>query len=478
MVSKDPRLIERGKRLKPSYHTQYVVSHESLWYPDVIPSTAGPLSPLRMVSPPKSHAKKPALSPRGRSKVSLQASICPVDWALTMGQLKNFIRDCTFTVTYGDIKQRRGHVTFYDLNEKYVKPKTRNSGRCYALHLNADTPITTQVMISHAWGNDVDEFQDAIARSHKLITNSTPVWICLLSLYQTGDDDGDIGPSIKDQLERLPFQQVARYLRRQPPQQHPNMVVVHTTLEDVYSRLWCIYEVDEATTLKITVKPLGSLRYAEKYIQKLGCYGRFNVRDIAIRAEAARCTNPEDEAMIRKYLMDKGSTFESLNRMVLGFRRHMLEGLMPYFGLRVVSPPLPSLQLSGKPRPVEGRWTQVGEDGSEVMVIRGDTLRIDRDPEPHKVSHLHGDRIRVMFGNAMRQARFQVRADPRNMHIRRHHIVWEDGTIWVRAQEPSEDEIVIPSELVIEFKTVAGVRKSGSCESDDDPPHHSSWQVM
>ena len=95
------------------------------------------------------------------------------------------------------------------MNDDFVKPATRGTGCSYALLLNKEAPVQAELMISHAWGEDVEELEDALMRSHAMVSEQTPVWFCLLSIYQTGDEVGDPGPTIKssliDNLFRMSF---------------------------------------------------------------------------------------------------------------------------------------------------------------------------------------------------------------------------------------------------------------------------------
>ena len=68
-----------------------------------------------------------------------------------------------------------------------------------------------------------------------------PLWFCAFAQYQPGDEAFDPGPTVAQQLALDPFGQVIRSLAAPG-----GMVVVQTSLGDVYARLWCVYEISEA----------------------------------------------------------------------------------------------------------------------------------------------------------------------------------------------------------------------------------------
>eukprot|EP00658_Telonema_sp_P-2_P008330 TRINITY_DN13131_c0_g1_i2.p1 TRINITY_DN13131_c0_g1~~TRINITY_DN13131_c0_g1_i2.p1 ORF type:complete len:210 (-),score=46.88 TRINITY_DN13131_c0_g1_i2:80-709(-) len=70
-----------------------------------------------------------------------------------------------------------------------------------------------------------------------------PVWFCVFSNYQAEDGEG---PSIQKQLDLTPFSRVIESKAIQRKKGGYGMVAVHTSKEDLYLRLWCVHEVDEA----------------------------------------------------------------------------------------------------------------------------------------------------------------------------------------------------------------------------------------
>ena len=98
----------------------------------------------------------------------------------------------------------------------------------------------TKLMLSHCWGEDVEECQAAITSffDSRSMDMDTTVWFCLFANYQPGDD---AGPSIGEQLKMEPFKSVIESDLVKQAQQGYGMLVVHTSRIDVYTRLWCVH---------------------------------------------------------------------------------------------------------------------------------------------------------------------------------------------------------------------------------------------
>ncbi|CAE7795999.1 unnamed protein product [Symbiodinium microadriaticum] len=220
----------------------------------------------------------------------------PQDWAMTAAQFREFLSECRETQLWRWIKEMRDVVTLYDLVQHLVKPWTRGTGCGIALLINHQKPCRAQLMISHTWAEDMDECEEAIV-DYCLEANSglaTSIWFCGFAQYQAGDEPGDVGPSVSEQLELDPFGSVIRHTTSAL-----GMVVVHTSSAAVYERLWCVYEIAEATRLESTVGFAFSERYLNQRHTSL-------VELLKARTDSAVCSNPADSAMIRSRIQDQG----------------------------------------------------------------------------------------------------------------------------------------------------------------------------
>eukprot|EP00971_Amphidinium_carterae_P175677 3482009-Amphidinium_carterae.1 len=196
---------------------------------------------MKKVSRELADAVKAAKEDLASGGTPQQKLVPPTSWGMRLQQWNGYVDACKETDEYKALKESRaaakGCVNMYDLNKQWVIPQTAGTGASLALLLNRDQPLEAEVMISHAWGEDVEQCQQALV--NVCMPEAKVVWFCVFANYQAGGD-GDVGPDIGWQLSLSPFQQVIN---------HPDlvaMVVIHTTVEEVYNRLWCVHEIDEA----------------------------------------------------------------------------------------------------------------------------------------------------------------------------------------------------------------------------------------
>ena len=83
---------------------------------------------------------------------------------------------------------------------------------------------------------------ETLAGLHAL-PESTRLFYCAFCMYQP-DDGVQGGLSITEQLALAPFAKIIR-----SPLCNHGMYIIHTRECEVYSRLWCVHEVDEAEAL-------------------------------------------------------------------------------------------------------------------------------------------------------------------------------------------------------------------------------------
>eukprot|EP00435_Cladocopium_sp_Y103_P010442 s2088_g2.t1 len=229
----------------------------------------------------------------------------PTKWAMTDVQLTTFFSYVRSRSEYKAAKQARGHVCLYDVNTLFVIPWTRGHGCGVALLFNAHVPLEAQVMISHAWAEDVEELVLSLSSWASRIRplwscSGVPLWCCTFAQYQP--EDG-AGPSLQKQLSLDPFKSV---IQSRPLH---GMLVVHTTKADPYERLWCVHEIDEALDSKL-------------YVTAVGTYspgGR------TVRTQSAKCGHPADENRIRAVIEGKAGGYERLDRTICAFRNTLLK---------------------------------------------------------------------------------------------------------------------------------------------------------
>ena len=139
-------------------------------------------------------------------------------------------------------RKKAGVVNGHQVNNAFVKPFTRGTGCSVALLYNNGEPIDADVMISHTWNEDMDQVEEAINDMSQRDGrgDDLAIWFCIFGNYQCGDEPGDMGPTVQQQLEKDPFGTVIRSDRLS------FMCLSITSEEDPYQRLWCVYELNVA----------------------------------------------------------------------------------------------------------------------------------------------------------------------------------------------------------------------------------------
>eukprot|EP00913_Durusdinium_trenchii_P008670 g8143.t1 len=192
--------------------------------------------------------------------------VAPVDSGMSLQQFNDFVAACRAT-DYWPVAAQKGHVNLYEVVEFFVKPWTRRTGCSVALRMNS-APARAE-----PWSGGSN------AVGHKQIASSLAValWFCAFAQYQPGSEPGDRG-----------------------------MVVVQTSMGDVYSRLWCVYEISEAVSSQAKV----SMAYSHRALERRA--GSFEDM-LRTRTSGATCSSVLDEEMIRKKVEQSLGMMNELN---------------------------------------------------------------------------------------------------------------------------------------------------------------------
>lgn len=211
-------------------------------------------------------------------------------------------------------RKEKGYVNLYHICNHYVKPWTRNLGNSIALLMNNSKPLKAQVMISHAWDECIIESMVAVLGRAAVIGMSLDdvIWFCTFAQYQPGDMEGDCGPGVAAQLALDPFKKVIN----SDPQY--GMVVIHTSRAELYGRLWCVYEVNEADACDVIPTAAVSMRYLKKIIYD-NPDGTIGKGQFTVDCENAVCSFKDDETMIKGKIAEAGG-YEKLNAKIESFR--------------------------------------------------------------------------------------------------------------------------------------------------------------
>jgi len=230
----------------------------------------------------------------------------PEMWGITLDQLRAIIQDEAFirAESISGVRTGIGGMTMYDVVEKIIKPKTRGKGLGYSLYINRKKPIRANVMVSHVWGDDYERFIEALLKSG----SEGPFWVCAMAIYQNEDISKlTISKQLGPHPSTGPFATVLK--------QSSKMVAIVTPNSDIYTRLWCIYEIFTAVQLGV---PVDVSFFSETMGETNETYynaGLDNAGAI-VNTKKASCTDASDIAMIVSQVTELEGGFELLNDVI------------------------------------------------------------------------------------------------------------------------------------------------------------------
>jgi len=243
-----------------------------------------------------------------------QANVEPNCWSISLENWVRFVHTCMAQPTWRVLAETKGerNVNMYDINVHFIKPWTRGTG-CSVAGLMDDNQRQVDLMVSHAWAGSVIESLASIKTITRmyLVPKETRIFFDTLCMYQA--EDGTIGGlSIPEQLTMKPFTTI---IHKKP--QH-GMFIIHTTISEVYERLWCVHEADEAIEAKIEI------------------YGAFDpaswntkaLKDIvtSFSTQSATCQGESDKETLTNLVNDRGG-FDRLDRIVKDIRQQSIKDL-------------------------------------------------------------------------------------------------------------------------------------------------------
>lgn len=182
----------------------------------------------------------------------------------------------------------------YEVVQKIIKPKTKGQGMGYSLLINKEKPLRAKAMVSHAWGEDYERFLSTLEESD----SAGPFWICAMAIYQNEDlPELTISKQLGPNPSTGPFSIVLK--------QSSKMIAIVTPDCDIYTRLWCVYEIFMAIQLGVIVE----LAF---FSESTGFGGSgqtyFNAgmdnANAAVNTKEATCSSESDQLMIVNQVSD------------------------------------------------------------------------------------------------------------------------------------------------------------------------------
>jgi len=178
-----------------------------------------------------------------------------------------------------------------------VRPDCAKHDKCYAHIVNDEELLHVSVFISHCWAENFDMFCDAVCETFRYWPVKPNLWICATALFQT-TDPAKVALQVGTGRDprKAPFSRALMSAEK--------VLIVRNDVVDLYSRIWCCWELFCACELGLVERP-GVLMVAGPRPKS----ARSRRVDIA-RAEAS---NPEDRRKILMSVEKSGLTFEEIN---------------------------------------------------------------------------------------------------------------------------------------------------------------------
>jgi hypothetical protein len=272
---------------------------------------------------------KPALPPgavcasddvavAGRRRQTLQ----PWEWTLTMRQWRKVFTHCAGLPEFQQRKEQQGHVTMYDINQMFIRPWVEGTECSLAILMNAglEKPRPANLVVCGAWGDDVEECMQAMDRFIKRngVDDDTAVWFSLFSCPEN--------PTVQPPIDSF-RSVIASPLLQQENGGH-GVVALHTSKDDLYRQLSCLFEVDQALGNKVPVRCAASKAYIAQTVLKANmlikegfpfeyCLDRLTT----VMSEDAKFSFESDEMLT---CLNARGGFPRLNRDMKDFRKRTL----------------------------------------------------------------------------------------------------------------------------------------------------------
>lgn len=233
-------------------------------------------------------------------------------------------------------------VNAHEFNTHFIKPLTQGTGKGVALNMQDGPGLVAEVMLSHSWAEDIEDILKLLKGNYKqklangkIFDENTVVWFCCFAQDQNGDSPDKGGMTVAEQVLESPFLQVitATHIR--------DVIALHTTADDMFSRMWCVEELRVAIMQRRCIHFLATPYYVNRYISM----GRDNDLIISSDPELKAKSDPNQQLPplslkqdcaaaqgtdiddVKKYIEDT-ITFEYLNIYLYYMRILLLKGYL------------------------------------------------------------------------------------------------------------------------------------------------------
>jgi len=195
----------------------------------------------------------------------------PSKWCITLDQLGDL---------WQKVEQRYPDIdpTVYEVVADIIKPMTQEAGCSYALMLNPNG-VDVDNFVTHAWGEGFKAFVRELCQANI----SGGLWVCFVANPQTWEPS-ELGALLGKNPYMSPFYIALTEATR--------VVVVRNSNVNMYTRLWCVFELWSAGEKNKLVKVVGP-----------------NPRSINPEETGynATCSNKCDTIMLRQAIAARGA---------------------------------------------------------------------------------------------------------------------------------------------------------------------------
>lgn len=131
--------------------------------------------------------------------------VWPEHWGMTMRQIRELMDDCKEDVDWHQSNSVR------DMVRNHILPRTAGKGVGYALKINHQSPLEVEVLVSHSWNENAEEFVETLERT---VRPDEVLFVCAFAIYQNEDD---AGPTVSEQIgasmNESPFGRVLKHIQ-------------------------------------------------------------------------------------------------------------------------------------------------------------------------------------------------------------------------------------------------------------------------
>jgi len=145
--------------------------------------------------------------PQRIQKNGVRIEIFAEHWGMTMRQIKQLMNECKEDPDW------RQNNSVRDMVKNHILPRTAGTGLGYALKINQESPLEVDVLVSHSWNENAEEFVETLERT---VDADEVLFVCAFAIYQ--NEDG-AGPTVSQQIgasmNSSPFGRVLKNIQEQ-----------------------------------------------------------------------------------------------------------------------------------------------------------------------------------------------------------------------------------------------------------------------